>query len=262
MEVMNKNIPQINAVDGFNPGEFARTLENEDGSRSLYLDVKYRLLWFRLHRPDGKISSEIIHVDEKSAVVSCRLYNDKNDPADQFVAMSSAQRFASQDRFGDRYLEIAETAAMGRVLAAAGYGTQFCSFGDMLSGVIADAPVELPGADEEPELPFAASAHNSVQMPAADQLCDQMLRYPQANENAPAGTGRPLTLEDLLNTMTVQEAQQVVVDMGYNKGMTLGQLALHKPRDLEWYVNHYAGKNLRLKAGAVILMNAAMSQAG
>ena len=43
----------INAVDGFNPAEFTRNLPNEDGSTSLYLDVKYRLLWFRLHRPQG-----------------------------------------------------------------------------------------------------------------------------------------------------------------------------------------------------------------
>lgn len=61
-------IPTINAVDNFNPADFTRQLPNEDGTMSLYLDVKYRLLWFRLHRPNGKIDSEIIHVDDKSAV--------------------------------------------------------------------------------------------------------------------------------------------------------------------------------------------------
>lgn len=110
----------INAVDGFNPAEFTRNLPNEDGSTSLYLDVKYRLLWFRLHRPQGKISSEIVSVTEKSAIVTCRLYADRSDPADQYLAQSSAQRFATDDKYGDRYLEIAETAAIGRVLAAAG----------------------------------------------------------------------------------------------------------------------------------------------
>ena len=54
-------IPTINAVDNFNPADFTRQLPNEDGTMSLYLDVKYRLLWFRLHRPNGKIDSEIIH---------------------------------------------------------------------------------------------------------------------------------------------------------------------------------------------------------
>ena len=73
-----KSIPVINAVDGFTPAEFTSNLPNEDGTMSMYLDVKYRLLWFRLHRPDGKIDTEIIHVDDKSAVVSCKLYENKD----------------------------------------------------------------------------------------------------------------------------------------------------------------------------------------
>ena len=69
-ETVTKKIPTINAVEGFDPAEFTRQLPNEDGSTSLYLDVKYRLLWFRLHRPQGKIVPDIVHVDEKSAVVT------------------------------------------------------------------------------------------------------------------------------------------------------------------------------------------------
>ena len=107
-----RSIPSINTVDGFNPAEFTRELMNDDGSMSLYLDVKYRMLWFRLHRPNGKIDTEIVHVDEKSAVVCCKLYSDRGDPAEQYLAKSCAQRFISQEKYGDRYLEIAETAAI------------------------------------------------------------------------------------------------------------------------------------------------------
>ena len=39
-----KTMPSINTVDGFNPADFTRELPNEDGSMSLYLDVKYRLM--------------------------------------------------------------------------------------------------------------------------------------------------------------------------------------------------------------------------
>ena len=162
-ETNNRSIPAINAVEGFNPAEFTRELSNEDGTMSLYLDVKYRLLWFRLHRPEGKIDSEIIRVDDKSAVVSCRLYNDKNDPAEQYIARACAQRFVSSERFGDRYLEIAETAALGRVLAAAGYGTQFCGSSDMLGDVIADAPIELPPEDDDLPAPASRVVHQMAQ---------------------------------------------------------------------------------------------------
>lgn len=80
-----RTIPEINAVDGFAPAEFTRSLPNDDGSTSLYMDVKYRLLWFRLHCPNGKADPEIIHIDDKCAVVCCKIYRDRTDPADQYI---------------------------------------------------------------------------------------------------------------------------------------------------------------------------------
>ena len=88
-------IPVINTVDGFNPADFVRTTVGEEGENDLYLDVKYRLLWFRLHHPNGKIDPELIRVDEKNAIVCCRIYADKADPADQFIGrriLSDSQR--------------------------------------------------------------------------------------------------------------------------------------------------------------------------
>ena len=139
MSESNSNvIPAINAVDGFNPADFVRTTVGEEGENDLYLDVKYRLLWFRLHHPNGKIDPELIRVDEKNAIVCCRIYADKADPADQFIGKAYSQRFSTEDRFGDRFLEIAETVAKGRALADAGYGTQFCMNGETLASIIAD----------------------------------------------------------------------------------------------------------------------------
>lgn len=42
---------------------------------------------------------------------------------------------------------------------------------------------------------------------------------------------------------------------------TLGELALRKPSDLEWYVKNYSGRNLALKAGAILLVDAASKMA-
>ena len=42
------------------------------------------------------------------------------DPADQFIGKAYSQRFPTEERFGDRFLEIAETVAKGRALADAG----------------------------------------------------------------------------------------------------------------------------------------------
>ena len=99
-ETSMKAMPDINSVEGFNPSEFTRKLPNDDGTMSLYLDVKYRILWFRCCHPTGKIDSDILHVDEKSAVVCCKLYNDRNDSPDQYIAKATAQRFASDEKYG------------------------------------------------------------------------------------------------------------------------------------------------------------------
>lgn len=253
-----KSIPVINAVDGFNHAEFTRNLPNEDGTMSMYLDVKYRLLWFRLHRPDGKIDTEIIHVDDKSAVVSCKLYENKSDPAEQYIARSCAQRFASQEKFGDRYLEIAETAAIGRVLAAAGYGTQFCGSADMLGDVIADSPIDIAAMeDAEPVTPEVSShvVHQVKTITPAPAPAAPIAA-------APAPTPKLETVDDYLNHMTIEDAKNVIVDVGRYAGSKLGEIVMSNPRDLEWYVKYYAGKNLALKAGSILLMQAATAKAG
>ncbi len=249
-----RSIPAINAVDGFNPAEFTRSLPNEDGTMSLYLDVKYRLLWFRLHRPEGKIDSEIVRVDDKSAIVSCKLYNDRNDSPEQYIARACAQRFVSNERFGDRYLEIAETAALGRVLAAAGYGTQFCGVADMLGDVIVDAPIELPADDDDTPRIGSPVVHPTAAAPTTDAPTS-------APEPPVQKRSEPQTLEELLNTMTLEEAKNVTVDIGRYAGRTLGEIAIIKPSDLEWYVKNYAGRNLRLKAGATLLVQTATQKA-
>jgi hypothetical protein len=257
-ETITRSIPNINGVEGFNPADFTRELPNEDGSTSLYLDVKYRLLWFRLHRPNGKIDTEIIHVDDKSAVVCSRLYADKTDPPEQYVAKSTAQRFVSSEKFGDRFLETAETAALGRVLAASGYGTQFCGSTDLLSDVIADAPVDISMA-------FAADDASEVSNRILHETKNVMPTTPvpamQDTKPAAPAPKKAMTLEEYLDTMSIDDAKNVVIDVGHYSGSTLGEVAIRKPSDLEWYVKFYAGRNLALKAGAIILLNAVNAKA-
>ena len=73
---------------------------------------------------------------------------------------------------------------------------------------------------------------------------------------------RPLnTLEDYLNTMTLEDAKNVVIDVGRYSGTKLGELVMSNPGDLAWYVKNYAGRNLALKAGAILLMEAATAKA-
>ena len=64
-------VAALNRVDGFHPMELARKIGEEGQEEQLYLDVKYRKLWFRLVNPAGKIISRIITFTENMA---CLLY--------------------------------------------------------------------------------------------------------------------------------------------------------------------------------------------
>lgn len=262
-----KSMPDINPVEGFNPSDFTRKLTNDDGTMSLYLDVKYRILWFRCCHPTGKIDTDILRVDEKSAVVCCKLYNDRNDSPDQYIAKATAQRFASEEKYGDRYLETAETAAMGRALAAAGYGTQFCGAADTFGNDIVDAPLDFTMMEDTEEIGDVVSSvqHETkslLQSGPAPVSQSPIPPVPQPVPQSAQPKSALVTLEDHLNSMTLDEAKNVKITFGRNAGKTLGQLAMTNPRDLDWYCKNYSGRDLALKAGAILLVSAVTERAG
>ena len=140
-------VAALNRVDGFHPMELARKIGEEGQEEQLYLDVKYRKLWFRLLNPTGKIISNIISLTENMAVVEARVYLDKCDQKEDCVGNSYAQRFRTADpKFGDKFLELAETAATGRALSDAGYGVQFADVGEENDPAQVDAgiPYQVP----------------------------------------------------------------------------------------------------------------------
>jgi hypothetical protein len=89
-----------------------RTVENE------YLEVKWRLLWLRTEEPNATIETEMVSHAGDTAVFRARV---------TLPGGGSATGWG-QERAGDfqDYLEKAETKALGRALAALGFGTQFC----------------------------------------------------------------------------------------------------------------------------------------
>ena len=149
----SKAVEELNKVEGFYPLELARVISNEGQEEQRYLDVKYRKLWFRLVNPTGKIISRIVHFTENMAVVEARIYLDKCDQEDNYIANSFSQKFRTADtQFGDKFLEMAETAAIGRALADAGYGLQFADVGEGNDPMQVDqnlSPEAVPG--ETPE---------------------------------------------------------------------------------------------------------------
>ena len=151
-ETMAKNMEIINGlneVEGFDPAAFLRKLQSEAGEEQLYLDVKYRKLWFRLKYPLGKIAKRIIKLENDYAIIESRIYLDRNDPEDNYISCAMAQRWRTEDdAYGKKYVESAETAAVGRALADAGFGIQFSEPGEEHDPNPVDAPVTVSKTNE------------------------------------------------------------------------------------------------------------------
>lgn len=102
-----------------------------------YLEVKWRIAWFRDAHPAGAIDTQVIQVEP------CYIIKATVDVDGRQVAsgMGSAPAFGKgQSTWKGRELEKAETAAIGRALAVAGFGTQFTADEFDEGEHIADAP--------------------------------------------------------------------------------------------------------------------------
>lgn len=266
-ELMYEKLPvvkELNSVEGFDPRQYMRELVNDTQVKQLYLDVKFRKLWFRLKYPFGKITKSIIQLTEQFAIVEAKVYLDKGDPEENYISSALAQRFFSpDDAFGKRYVETAETAAIGRALADAGFGIQFCDIGEesdpaqvdsgitVGTGQSSDSEATQPTEDTKTETPAPPPASSGTKTPASTK---------NVKDSAPAPTPTytaSTPVEEICKVMTTEDAKKVVVDMGFNKGKTLGMVAVEKPQNLEWYINSYKGPNNILRAGAMVLIQAA-----
>lgn len=104
-----------------------------------YIEVKWRLVWFRSENPQGRIDTELL-LTEPNIVVKATIYN--NDGVNIGSSHGNAPTFnQGSGTWKGREIEKAETAAIGRALAVAGFGTQFAEELDD-DDYLADTPVD------------------------------------------------------------------------------------------------------------------------
>jgi hypothetical protein len=153
----------MSADKTFDPSKY---LVNLNG-RGEYLEVKWRLLWLRTEHPDAIIETECVFREEREAGFKARV---------SVPGGGSATGWGSETAgdFRDFY-EKAETKAIGRALAALGYGTQFCQDHDFGGGNsaagngtmrIVDAPVDFAANRGRQS---GGGQRQQGQLPASDQ---------------------------------------------------------------------------------------------
>jgi hypothetical protein len=149
----------------FNPNEHLIQLKSRSGSAD-YLPVQWRLVWFREVCPHGTIETEELEVDlDREMEEEAYAWNNETRRSEKVVKRAKGYaryKATVTDGKGGKatgtkcekavsfpdYVEKAETGAIGRALAALGYGTQFAGDEFDERHRIVDAPVDRPDRNE------------------------------------------------------------------------------------------------------------------
>jgi hypothetical protein len=150
----------------FNPADKFTDLKGQ-----LYLEVKWRVVWLRDDAPDSQIRCEHITLTDQLAVFKATITR----IIDGEVKGVGEGYGSEQPKDFKDYIEKAETKAIGRALAALGYGTA-AAFEENPER-IADAPVKRPA-------PPAERTRTQQPQPTLGRATGQ--------GNAPQGQARPM----------------------------------------------------------------------
>lgn len=161
----------------FNPNEHLMQLKSKDGLKD-YLPVQWRLVWFREQCPNGTIETEIVHLDlDKETEEEVFAWNNEKRRSEKVIktargiavfravvkdgkgGVATGTKMEKAASFGD-FLEKSETGAIGRALAALGYGTQFAPELNEEHRIV-DSPVERPSIVAESNGSYSSGNSNS-----------------------------------------------------------------------------------------------------
>lgn len=126
----------------FDPNKHLTKLKGKD-----YLEVKWRMVWFREEFPHGTITTDVIELTDNRAVFRATVT--AIDEEGNVRGSATGTKSETPRGFAD-YIEKAETGSIGRALAALGFGTQFAP--ELEEGErIVDSPVQRAPAPATPK---------------------------------------------------------------------------------------------------------------
>ncbi|HET9015604.1 MAG TPA: hypothetical protein VFN57_08405 [Thermomicrobiaceae bacterium] len=131
--------PGASSGQAFDPRPHLRRIRAH-GQEVEYLDVRWRLIWLRGEHPDARITTEQVSLNDNLAVFRALVEIPGGGVATGYGSETAGN--------APDFIERAETRAIGRALAALGYGTPFAPDFDLeepmepVNRPVAEAPVE------------------------------------------------------------------------------------------------------------------------
>ena len=171
-----------------------------------YMEVKWRLLWLRTEHPDAHIDTELhtLDLDRQFALFKATV---------SIPDRGSATGWGSETAEDWRdFVEKSETKAIGRALAALGFGTQFTedhAF-DPTAEKVVDAPVQRP-TQAAPSRAGGAPASSAATPRAASAPAQS--GTPTAAASGGSWTDRPATEPQIKAIYAVARGARDMVDM-------------------------------------------------
>lgn len=167
----------------FDPNKYVFQIKTKNGLAA-YLPVQWRLVWFRTQCPDGTIETEMLQFDpDRETEEEIDVWNDEKKHNEKVVkrangfvifraivkdgrgGVATGTKSEKAASFPD-FIEKAETGAIGRALAALGFGTQFAPELDEEHRIV-DSPVKRStspsnASTRQPDVTTRSNAPGSV----------------------------------------------------------------------------------------------------
>ena len=182
------------------PFDPAQHLTNVGGNP--YLEVKFRLVWFRDVFPDGQIRTELVRLENKESydrngqIFRTALAVFRAEVTTGQGGVATGWGSETEADFRD-HIEKAESKAIGRALAALGFGTQF-SGAEWSGEAGADRPVDAPLNRPQSEIARPQQPYRAPQGQQSYQGGGQQQSGFRGDPNAPASPKQHDYIRDLL----------------------------------------------------------------
>ena len=145
------------------------------------------------------------------ALAEAKIYLNYTDAPENYIANAFSMKFRSEDpKFGDKFLEMAETAAVGRALSDAGYGVQFADVGESNDPAQVDAGIPVPM--QYPEAAAGAPSYGGQPVSAGQPGYNSQNHYagntPAGNMVYPGSTAESSPSQSMMNQFYHQAQAQ------------------------------------------------------